>query len=176
MLELQNTLISFFEQFTPNVRITGEDRLEDGGIDVRNLPMITFSYPTSGFAENAMMTFDIWSHSTNWIECLSIEDKLARALPSQSDVLFDITSGAKYEYRDFSSGQWIEFDLADVARIAQEVWNKYQRELEWRETKGESRGGIWLQRGNPFTQSVTDVDFMIKRRTGNIIIRSFTVY
>lgn len=175
MLELQNTLISFFEQFTPNVRIAGEDRLEDGGIDVRNLPMITFSYPTSGFSENAMMTFDIWSHSTNWIECLSIEDKLARALPSQSDVLFEITSGAKWEYRN-NLGVWVEFDFANVQQIVQQQANLGNFPLETRETKGESRGGIWLQRGNPFTQSVTDPDFMIKRRTGNIIIRNFTVY
>lgn len=176
LLELQNLLIDFWEQFCPNVRITGEDRLEDGGIDVSNLPLISFSYATSDFAENTMMTFDIWSYSTNWIEALSIEDSISKAIPSQSDTSFEITSGTIYEYRNPSTGVWTEFNLRDVQGIAQDIWDRYREPLDWREIAGEKIGGIWLQRGNPFTQSVPDVDFMIKRRTGNIIIRSFMIY
>lgn len=176
MLELQNALTNFFKRFTPNVMITGEDRLEDGNMDVSKMPLISFSYGTSDFAQNTMMTFNIWSHSTNWIEALSIEEQIAQAVPSNSATVFNISSGSTFEYRDPGTGQWIEFDLADVQRIAQEIWDRYGTALDWRETPGKTRGGIWLQRGNPFTYSVPDPEFMIKRRAGNIIIRSFTIY
>lgn len=176
MLELQNTLMDFFKQFCPNVYVAGEDRLEDGGMDVSKMPLISFSYATSGFAQNTMLTFDIWTYSVNWIDALSIESKIAQAVPTESATMFDITSGTTYEYRNPSTGIWIEFALTDVAQIAQDIWDRYQQPLDWKETPGKSRGGIWLQRGNPFTWNVPDTDFMIKRRTGNIIIRNFTIY
>lgn len=176
MLELQNTLLDWFRQFCPRVFIEGEDRIEDGAMDITKMPLISFNYSTSDFAENTMMTFNVWTYSINWIECLSIENKMAQALPSQGDEIFDITSGTKYEYRNPGTGLWIEFDLADTARIAQEIWDRYRQELEYREIPGESRGAIQLRRGNPFTFGVSDPDFMIKRRAGNIIVRSFTVY
>lgn len=140
------------------------------------MPLVSFSYATSEFATNTILTFDIWTYSTSWITALAIEDRMAKALPSGSGVTFNIRSAGRWEYRDPGTGRWIEFDFADVAEIAQRIWTEYREELEVNEIPGESRGGIWLQRGTPFTQNVPDPNFMVKRRTGNIIIRSFTIY
>lgn len=187
MLELQNTLTDWFRQFTPNVYVLGDEYGLDpatGQPKIKPMPLISFGYPTTDFAVNGLITFNIWTESVNWIEAMSIEDRIAQALPSQSAVTFDVkTSGGGVRLEYFHPGwrEWIEFTLDQAADIAQDMWDIYGvHPLETRETPlpsgGKSRGGIWLQRGNPFTQSVSDPDFMVKRRTGNIVIRSFLIH
>lgn len=179
MHELQNTLLEWFGQFTPNVYVLGDEYMLDpttGEQKIKPLPLISFGYATSDFAENTLMTFNIWSESFNWIEVLSIEGRIAKALPSNSDVMFELKSGSIYEYLNPSTGKWREFEIDEFNQLAQRIWDDYKQTVEWRETPGQLRGAIWLQRGNPFTQSVPDPDYLIKRRMGNIIIRSYTTY
>lgn len=177
MLELQNTFTDWFQNFTPNVYIAGEDRIEGGGMDVSKMPFISFSYATSEYATNTLLTFDILTYSVSWIQALAIEERLAKALPTGSGVTFDIRSAGTFEYLDPRTGLWTEFVLEDAGRIAQELADKgYSPILDVEEIPGKPLGGIWLQRGTPFTQNATDPDFMVKRRTGNIIVRSFTIY
>lgn len=179
MLELYDILIAWFRQFTPNVWVYGDEYDEDpitGGKKLKPMPLISFGYPTGEFATNTMMTFNIWDSSVNWINVLSIENRITKALPSRSGVTFDIIGGTTLKYLDPGTGQWIPFTMEELPGIAQRIRKEYKQDVQTKSFPGESRGGIWLQRGTPFTQSIADPDNLIKRRTGNIIVRNFMIY
>lgn len=174
MLNLETALTQFFKQFTANVFV--EARMPPDP-DMRLFPRITFNYSSTDFFGRTLYNFNVWGF--NVADVVAIIDKIEQTIPVSTGTIIDVKGGVIYEYFNYHTNMWTEFQLTELNDIFQQHIDDFglppTYEFKWRQSESKLKGKIALYRGTPFIQPVADDTIGVARYYGNIEVASYLI-
>lgn len=126
------------------------------GDDAPKFPYLTYSFSEGSFGDEIPMTASLWYRSTSWVDCNAKSQEISAFL-GNGDVFLVL---------DNYTREW------KILRVSDGYPTIEQRKLLVRSFEN---GKIWVKKGTPFAQNMSDPsDEFIKRKYINIMVEYLT--